>query len=58
MCNRVLLLFGKLPQQNLLVICHVNGTTFQSDLRFQTGSSKRALIMIKGCLYLLKMVSL
>ena len=39
MCNRVLLLFGKLPQWNLHVNCHVNGTTFQSGLRFQTGSS-------------------
>ena len=49
MCNRVLLLFGKLPQWNLHVNCHVNGTTFQSGLRFQTGlsslrlSCKRAL---------------
>ena len=49
MCNRVLLLFGKLPQWNLHVNCHVNGTRFQSGLRFQTGlsslwvSCKRAL---------------
>ena len=39
MCNRVLLLFGKLPQWNLHVNCYVNGTTFQSGLRFQTGLS-------------------
>ena len=39
MCNMVLLLFGKLPQWNLHVNCHVNGTKFQSDLRFQTGLS-------------------
>ena len=49
MCNRALLLFGKLPQWNLHVNCHVNRTTFQSGLRFQTGlsslrvSCKRAL---------------
>ena len=49
MCSRVLLLFGKLPQWNLHVNCHVNGTTFQSGLGFQTGlsslrvSCKRAL---------------
>ena len=49
MCNRVLLLFGRLPHWNLHVNCHVNGTTFQSGLRFQTGlsslwvSCKRAL---------------
>ena len=49
MCNRVLLLFGKLRQWNLHVNCHVNGTRFQSGLRFQTGlsslraSCKRAL---------------
>ena len=49
MCNRVLLLLGKLPQSNLYVNCHVNGTTFQSGLRFKTGlsslpvSCKRAL---------------
>ena len=49
MCNRVLLLFGKLPQRNVHVNCHVNGTTFQSGLRFQTVlsslrvSCKRAL---------------
>ena len=48
MCSRALLLFGELPQWNLYVICHVNGT-FQSGLRFQTGlsslrvSCKRAL---------------
>ena len=34
MCNRILLRFGKLPQQN-----HVNGTIFQSGLRPQTGLS-------------------
>ena len=39
LCNRVLLLFGKLPQWNLHVYCHVNGTTFQSSLRFQIGLS-------------------
>ena len=49
MCNRVLLLFKKLPQWNLHINCHVNGTAFQSGLRFQTGQSslrvscKRAL---------------
>ena len=49
MCNRVLLLFEMLPQWNLHVNCNVNGTTFQSCLRFQTGlsslrvSCKRAL---------------
>ena len=31
MCNRVLLWFGKLPQWNI----HINGTIFESDLRFQ-----------------------
>ena len=52
MCNRVLLLFGKLTQRNLHVNCQVNGTTFQSGLKFQTGlislrvSCKRVL---KGC---------
>ena len=51
MCNRVLLFLGKLPQWNLLLNCHVNGTTFQSGSRFQTGlsslrvSCKRALIL-------------
>ena len=50
MCNIALLLFGKLPQRNLHVNCHVSGTTFQSGLRFQTGlsslrvSCKRSLI--------------
>ena len=50
MCSRALLLFGKLPQRNLHVNCHVSGTTFQSGLRFQTGlsslrvSCKRSLI--------------
>ena len=39
MCNRALLLFGKLPQRNLHVNCHVNGKTFRSRLRFQTGLS-------------------
>ena len=49
MCNKVLLLLGKMPQRNFYANCHVNGTTFQSGLRFQTGSSslrvscKRAL---------------
>ena len=49
MCNRVLLLFGKMPQRDLYVNCHVSGTTFQSGLRFPTGlsslrvSCKRAL---------------
>ena len=49
MCNRVLLLFEKLPQWNLHVNCHTNGTKFQSGVRFQTGlsslrvSCKRAL---------------
>ena len=62
MCNRVLLLLGKLLHWNLHVNCHVNGTTFQSVLRFQTGlsslwvSCKRALneiyIVSKTVLYL------
>ena len=39
MCNRVLLLFGKMPQWGLYVNCHVNGTIFQSGLRCQTGLS-------------------
>ena len=62
MCNRVLLLLGKFLQWNLHVNCHVNGTTFQSGLRFQTGlnslrvSCKRALneiyIVSKTVLYL------
>ena len=49
MCNRVLLLFGKLPHWNVHVNCHVNWTTFQTGLRFQTAlsslrvSCKRAL---------------
>ena len=37
MCSRVLPLFGKLPQWNHHANCHVNKTTFQSRLRFQTG---------------------
>ena len=41
MCNRVLLLFKKLPQWNLHINCHVNGTAFQSGLRFQTGLNAR-----------------
>ena len=49
MCNRVLLLFGKMPQWNLYINCNVNGTRFQSSLTFHTGlsslrvSCKRAL---------------
>ena len=49
MCNRALLLFGKLEQLNLHVNCHVKRTTSQSGLRFQTAlcslrvSCKRAL---------------
>ena len=49
MCNRFLLLFGKMPQWNFYVNFRVNETTFQSVLRFQTGfsshwfSCKRAL---------------
>ena len=39
MYNRVLLLFGKLPQWNLNVNYHVNRKTFQISLRFQTGLS-------------------
>ena len=39
MCNRILLLFGKMPQWNLCVNCHVNGTAFQSGSRFQTSFS-------------------
>ena len=59
MCNRVLLLFGKLPQWNLQVNCHVNGKTIQSSLRFQNGlssfrvSCKRALIQGTYFLYFL-----
>ena len=54
MCNRVLLLFGKLRQRNLQVNCHANRTTFQSGLRFQTDlsllrvSCKRALSNVGG----------
>ena len=49
MCNRVLLLFGKLLHCNVHVNCHVNWTTFQNGLIFQTAlsslrvSCKRAL---------------
>ena len=49
MCNRVLLLFGKLLHCNVHVNCHVNWTTFQKGLIFQTAlsslrvSCKRAL---------------
>ena len=49
MYNGAWLLFGKLPQWNFHVNCHVNGMTFQSALRFQAGlsslrvSCKRAL---------------
>ena len=39
MHNRAFPLFEKLPQRNLHVNCHVNRTTFQSVLRFQTGLS-------------------
>ena len=39
MCNRVLPLLEKLPQENLHVNCHVNGTKFQGGLTFQTGMS-------------------
>ena len=45
-----MLLSGKLPQWNLHVNCHINGTTFQGGLRFQNGlssfrvSCKRALL--------------
>ena len=39
MCNRAMLLFGKFRQWNLHVNSHVNGTTFQSSLRFQAGLS-------------------
>ena len=62
LCNRVLLLFGKLLQWNLHVNYHVNGTTFPGSLRSQTGlsslrvSCKRALneiyIVSKTVLYL------
>ena len=49
MCNKVLPLFGKMPQWNLYINCNVNGTRFQSSLTFHTGlsslrvSCKRAL---------------
>ena len=39
MCNRVLLLFGKLQQWNLHVNCHVTGRIFRSSLRSKTGLS-------------------
>ena len=42
MCNRALLLFGKLLQWNLHVNCHVNGT-FQNGLGFQTSLSSLGL---------------
>ena len=45
MCNRVLLLFGKLPQWNLHVNCHVNRTRFQTGLSSLRVSCKRALII-------------
>ena len=57
MCNRVLLLFRKLPQWNLHVNCHVNGTTFQSRLRFQTGLSSLR-VSCKCALNYLKVVPL
>ena len=44
MCNMALLLFGKLPQRNLHVNCHVSGTTFQSGLSSLPVSCKRSLI--------------
>ena len=53
MCNRVLLLFGKMSQRNLYVNCHVNSMRFQSGLRFHTGLNslrvlcKRALTLSK-----------
>ena len=50
-CNRVLLLFRKLPQWNIHVNCHVNVTTFQSGLRFQTGLSSFR-VSCKGALIL------
>ena len=46
MCNRVLLLLGKLPQWNFHVNCHVNGTTFQSGLSSLRVSCKCALILL------------
>ena len=42
MCKRVLHFFGKLPQWNLYVNCHVNGT-FQSGLSSLRVSCKRDL---------------
>ena len=42
MCNRALLLFGKMLQWNLHVNCHVNRTTFQSSLSWLWVSCKRA----------------
>ena len=50
MCNRALLLFGKLQQWNLHVNCHGNGTTFQSSLRFQAGLSS----LLVSCKHVLK----
>ena len=32
-------MFGKMPQWNVYLNCHVNGITFQGGLRFQTGLS-------------------
>ena len=54
MCNRVFLLFGKLSPWNLHVNSHVNGTTFQSGLRFQTGLislrvSCKHVLTVSGC---------
>ena len=48
MCNRVLLLFGKMPQWNLYINCHVNGKRFQSGLRFQTGLSSLRVSCIRA----------
>ena len=42
MCNRALPLFGKMPQRNICVNCHVNGTTFRSGLSSVWVSCKRA----------------
>ena len=56
LCNRVLILFGKLPQWNHHVSCHVNGTTFQTGLSSLRVSCKRTLneiyIVSKTVLYL------
>ena len=57
MCIRVLPLFRKLRQRNLHVNCHVNGTTFQSGLRFQTGLSSLRFSCINRTVFHLPVLS-